>query len=165
MGRGLLSGTRQRPCALPSWREMGRGRTWGTAHGPSHRRSRPYRLLDTSPRNSVLPRKPSRSKRKQVQSRPRQTGGAVINRAMPEGPIRRPCTSDLLGARRALEATRNADLTDAFSGRRCGNPWRPFRHLRTWLSHPPLSSRRSFRYPTDCRLPPQPIPQRQQPSR
>src|SRR5258708_38838480 len=87
-GTGLLVGA------------TGEGGAGGAAHGPSYRRSRPYRLLDTSPRNSVLLREPSRSKQKQVQSRARQTGGAVSNWAMPEGPIRRPCTvSGLLTAR------------------------------------------------------------------
>jgi hypothetical protein len=86
------------------------GETRGAAHGPSYRRSRPYRLLDTSPRNSVLPRKPSHSKQKQVQFRARQTGGTISNWTMPEGPIRRPCTSDLSGPRRAREATRNAKI-------------------------------------------------------
>src|SRR5262245_7353941 len=63
------------------------GETRGAAHGPSYRSNRPYRLLDTSPRNSVLPRKPSHSNQKQVQFRARQTGGTISNWTMPEGPI------------------------------------------------------------------------------
>src|SRR5262249_41821925 len=88
------------------------GGTWGAAHAQSRR----HRLLDSSARDSSQLRTPSRLRNRSrstpthVQSRSRQNGWALSNRAIAEGPLRRPRASNANASRCARRATQNAKV-------------------------------------------------------
>src|SRR5262245_16861962 len=88
------------------------GGTWGAAHAQSRR----HRLLDSSARDSSQLRTPSRLRNRSrstpthVQSRSRQTGWGLSNRAIAEGPLRRPRASNAAASRCARRATQNAKV-------------------------------------------------------